>query len=170
MSIAQRLLPEFDSEMATTRRVLERIPTETFDFKPHDRSGTMQWLAGHVANVISWVGVVLEETELDLNPEGEQPEPPPPPTTTEELLAFFDTTVASGREALVGASDEALMVDWTLLSGGEELFTMSRVAVLRLFVMNHLIHHRGQLTVYLRLNEIPVPAVYGPSADEEAFG
>ena len=170
MSIAQRLLPEFDHEMATTRRVLERIPTGTFDFKPHERSGTMQWTAGHVANLMSWVPITLEGSELDLNPEGDQPDPPPPPATTEELVALFDTTVAAGREALAAASDETLMGDWTLLSGGEELFTMSRVAVLRLFVMNHLIHHRGQLTVYLRLNEIPVPAMYGPSADEESFG
>ena len=168
MSVAQMLLPEFDREMATTRRVLERVATATFGFKPHEKSGTMQWLAGHVALLPMWAVETMSKTELDLNPPGGSMDPPPAPANTGELLAMFDAQAAAARAAIAGGSDEDFMVDWTLLHGGEPVFTMPRVAVVRVFVMNHLIHHRGQLTVYLRLNDIPVPSVYGPSADEEA--
>ena len=169
MSVAQMLLPEFDREIATTRRLLERVATETFDFKPHPKSGTMQWLAGHVALLPMWAVETMAKTELDLNPSDGSMEPPPAPTTTEELLQMFDTQAAAARAAIAGGADEDFMVDWTLLNAGEPVFTMPRVAVIRVFVMNPLIHHRGQLSVYLRLNDIPVPSIYGPSADEEAF-
>lgn len=166
MAINQALLPEFDHEMTTTRTTLERIPDDRFDWKPHEKSMTMGGLATHVSNIPSWAVNAVTHDSLDVAPPGGEPFRIEPATTRAELLERFDASVAQARKAIAEASDEDLMQPWTLLAGGRTVFTLPRVAVLRSFVMNHLIHHRGQLSVYLRLNNLPVPSIYGPSADE----
>ena len=157
------LLPEFDHEMANTRKTLERLPEDKLDFTPHEKSWAMRQLAGHVAQLPGWVTVTLESTELDL----EQPFPQPTLDSRDDILATFDGAVKGARAVLEAASAEDLMVPWTLKMGDQVVFTMPRIGVLRSFVMNHVIHHRGQLTIYLRLTGAPLPALYGPSADEE---
>lgn len=166
MSLKDALLPEFDQETASTRRVLERIPEHGLSWKPHAKSMSFGNLAGHVAELPSWVVPTLTQESLDLNPPGGPAYKTPDFDTRQEILDLFDRNVAQARAALAQTSDEAFLVPWTLLSDGQAFFTMPRAAVMRGFVMNHLIHHRAQLTVYLRLNDIPVPSVYGPSADE----
>ena len=156
------LLPEFDHEMANTRRLLERLPEDHFDFKPHEKSFSLGDLASHVANVPTWTSLTFTTTELDLD----QPWEREVPKDTAALLAEFDANVADARKALEAVSAEELQVGWTLKSGDQVYFTQPRGAVFRSFVMNHLIHHRAQLTVYLRLLDVPVPGMYGPTADE----
>jgi len=169
MPMNQAFLAEFDREMTNTRKTLERVPENKFTWKPHPKSGEMIWLAGHVANIPSWVAMTFDREELDIAPVGQPPLKNEPPKNRGELLAGFDRNVVAGRAALEKAGDDQMMKPWTLLAGGNKIFTMPKAAVLRNFVMNHLIHHRAQLTVYLRLNDVPVPALYGPSADEESF-
>lgn len=169
MALSQTLLPEFDHEMANTRKTLERVPDDKFDWKPHEKSFSMGRLANHLAFLPTWTVASLNQTSIDINPVGEPPPRPPEAKTAKELLDMFDAAVSAAREAIAGASDETLFVPWTLMSGGKTVFTMPRIAVLRGFVMNHSIHHRAQLGVYLRLNDIPVPSIYGPSADEGSF-
>jgi uncharacterized damage-inducible protein DinB len=166
MAISEALLPEFDQEMANTRKTLERVPDGKFDWKPHDKSGTMGWLAGHLESIPEWMADIIEKDSMDMAPNGVPMKPPPPPKTRKELLELFDKHVAKARKALAGASDAHLMKKWSFLNNGQELFAMPRVACLRTWVFNHVVHHRAQLGVYLRLNNIPVPAIYGPSADE----
>jgi uncharacterized damage-inducible protein DinB len=165
MSIAQALLPEFDQEMGNTRRTLERVPNEKWEWRPHPKSSTMGWLAGHLSNIPTWVNHGIELDKLDIAPEG-KPLRGAPIASRERALEMFDRNVAAARAAIAAASDEHLGKGWTLISNGRPIFTLPRAAVLRSFVMNHMIHHRAQLGVYLRLNDIPVPATYGPSADE----
>jgi uncharacterized damage-inducible protein DinB len=169
MPMRDALLPEFDREMAGTRRVLERVPEDKLAWKPAEKSGSMAWLAGHVAQLPQWASMILSTSELDINPPGAEPPKTELPNSRQDLLDWFDKYSAEARQALAAASDQALMEPWTLLKAGERLFSMPKIAVLRSFVMNHVIHHRGQLTVYLRLNGAPLPALYGPSADEAAF-
>ena len=166
MTISQILLPEFDHEMANTRRALERVPTDRLEWSPHPKSMTLGRLAGHLARFGDWTAKTCELDELDMSPPGGPPYRERQYTSTAEILEAFDANVAAGRAALAAASDEVLRGKWSLLSGGNAMFTMSRAAVLRSFVLSHCIHHRGQLTVYLRLLDVPVPALYGPSADE----
>ncbi|HYG99687.1 MAG TPA: DinB family protein [Terriglobales bacterium] len=166
MSISASLLPEFDHEMANTRRTLERVPEAKFGWKPHQKSPNMSWLATHLTVIPFWATMTIEKDAIDVSGSG--------PFSKElqsrtELLDQFDRHVAAARQAIASATDEQLMAKWTLSAGGKQIFSMPRVAVLRSFVMNHLIHHRAQLTVYLRLNDVPVPALYGPSADETTF-
>jgi uncharacterized damage-inducible protein DinB len=170
MAMIDALLPEFEHEMANTRRVLERVPDDRLDWRPHPKSWTMGALATHLATLPSWTAETMNRTELDLAPVG-QPAPPSPvqAKTREELLARFDGHLNSARAALAGVSDAAMLENWTLLSGGKQILRLPRAAVLRSFVLSHTIHHRAQLGVYLRLNDIPVPAIYGPSADESGF-
>lgn len=165
MPIGQSMLPEFDHEMANTRKTLERIPEDKFDWKPHEKSFAMGALATHVSNLPSWTSVTIDLDEFDMAPGGEQIKTPEC-HTRQELLDKFDANVTKAREALATISDERIFQPWKLLASGNEILSMPRVAVLRSFVMNHLIHHRAQLGVYLRLNDIPVPSIYGPSADE----
>ena len=167
MAIHEALLLEFDQEMASTRKTLERVPQDRLDWSPHKKSGTMIWLAGHVANLLSWVALVITQDELDLAPDGKAPKPPATPTSVDELLATFDRHAADARAAIAATSDVELMKPWSLLQNGAAMMTIPKAAVLRSFVMSHLIHHRAQLGLYLRLNDIPVPAIYGPSADEK---
>ena len=165
MSIAQSLLPEFDQEMATTRKILAAVPEGKNDWRPHARSMTLARLAGHVAELPGWGTVTMQQTELDFMPVVATMQPGLF-TTREATLQTFDNNVKAARAALAGAQDADYMVPWTLKAGGRTIFTLPRIAVVRSFVMNHLIHHRAQLGVYLRLNDIPVPGAYGPSADE----
>jgi len=162
MSISATFLPEFDQEMANTRRVLERVPTDKLSWQPHVKSWPFIKLATHLATLPTWTTMTIHTSELDISQPFEQPKP----TSTAEILAVFDQTTAEARAALAGASDETLFQPWTLRNGEQTLFSMPKVAVLRGFVFNHIIHHRGQLTIYLRLNDIPLPGLYGPSADE----
>ena len=167
MTLNEALLPEFDQEMANTRKILGRVPMEKPGWKPHEKSMTLGRLAQHVAELPGWAVFTLEKDSLDIAPPGAPPyQPPPPPSSRQELVDMFDKNVSSARAAIAQASDEHLMQPWTLLLGGKTVFTLPRIAVLRTSVMNHSIHHRAQLGVYLRLNGVPLPALYGPSADE----
>ena len=163
MSISQSLLPEFDQEMAGTRRVLERVPAEKFSWGPHGKSMIFGRLAVHLAELPSWTTLTLNTSELDF---AATPYAPTEVETTQDLLNIFDKAASEARAALAGAGDEVFFQNWTLRNGDQTLFTLPKIAVLRSFVLNHMIHHRAQLTVYLRLNDIPVPSLYGPSADE----
>lgn len=167
MPINQMLLPEFDQEAANTRKTLERVPDDKWDWKPHTKSGTLGWLAGHVATLNDWTATTIKTEQLDFAPVNGPRYELPKTRNRKELLEAFDKCTAEARAAIAGVSDEALMKPWTLLMGGQVLFTMPRAAVLRSFCFNHTIHHRAQLTMYLRALDIPVPALYGPSADEQ---
>ena len=166
MSIGQALLPEFDQEMKNTRTTLERVPDDKWGWKPHEKSGTVGWLASHIGTVPGWLTITIQTTELDYAPVNGPAWEPPKITNRKELLAEFDKEVAEARAALAKVSDADLMVNWKLLAGGKEILTMPRLACIRSFVLNHMIHHRAQLGVYFRLLNIPVPALYGPTADE----
>ena len=168
MSIAESLLPEFDHEMATTRKVLERMPAEKADWKPHPKSFSLSALCLHLADLGTWAVKMLTSTELDINPPGGGSYARPAFESKEALLKSFDETAAAARAAIAKASDAEFMVGWTLKNAGEPVFTLPRVAVIRSWVMNHSVHHRAQLSVYLRLLDVPVPSIYGPSADEQS--
>ena len=169
MPIVQALLPEFDHEMANTRKTLERVPDGKFAWKPHEKSMPMGNLAIHLATLPGWTVQTLQQESLDLAPPGGEPFKLPEAKDTREVVAMFDKNVAEARQVLAEATDEQLMKPWSLLMGGKTIFTLPRAAVLRSFVMSHSIHHRAQLGVYLRLNDVPVPSIYGPSADEGGF-
>ncbi len=166
MSLTQSLLSEFDQEMANTRKTLERVPDEKFAWKPHEKSGSMGWLAGHLANIPGWAVDTIKHDSFDMSPGGKPFTPPPAPNSRKELLELFDKNVAAARAALAGTSDADMGKPWSFLNNGVTVFSMPRSVTLRTWVMNHNIHHRAQLGVYLRLNNIPVPSIYGPSADE----
>lgn len=162
MPIIDGMIQELNHEIATTRKLLERIPDEKFDWKPHEKSWNMGDLSSHIVNLLSWVEVTLTADEFDI-PENYTPWKA---ETRDELVAELDETLKKAHAAMKGFSDARLMETWTLKGGGQTFFSMPRLAVMRTFVLNHLVHHRGQLSVYLRLNDIPVPSIYGPSADE----
>lgn len=165
MPIIDAILPEFDHEMATTRLLLERVPAGKASWKPHAKSMDLGALCSHVADIPGWVKSTVEQESFDVAPVGGTPYVTPVFSGVAELLERFDRNVREARAAFAGKSDAALMVKWSLLSGGQEVFSMPRVGVIRTFLLNHLIHHRGQLTVYLRMCDVPLPSVYGPSAD-----
>lgn len=167
MRIADALLPEFDQEMENTRKCLERIPPDKFGYKPHPKSFDLGSLGAHIATVCDWGVVTMKNDTFDYAPAGAEPYRPPVAKDTAELLAMFDKGRKEFREALASTDNDAFMKPWSLLETGKTLFTMPRIAVVRAMIFNHLVHHRGQLTVYLRLNDLPVPAIYGPSADEK---
>ena len=169
MPIIDALTPEFEHEMANTRRVLERVPDDRLEWRPHPKSWTMGALATHVATIPSWTVETINRTELDVAPAGKPPERPAEAKSRQELVDRFEGHLAAARQALAGVSDAQLMQNWSLLAGGKTMFSLPRVAVLRSFVVSHIIHHRAQLGVYLRMNDVPVPAIYGPSADESPF-
>jgi uncharacterized damage-inducible protein DinB len=165
MPLNSLLMPEFDQEMANTRKVLVRVPEDRLTWKPHVKSMSLAELATHLASIPGWTTFTLESEFLDMGtPEASQA--PKTVSSLQELLALFDKGVTAARTALAAASDECLQAVWSLRTGEQTLFTMPRIAVLRTFILNHGIHHRGQLEVYLRLNDVPLPAIYGPSADE----
>jgi uncharacterized damage-inducible protein DinB len=165
MAIVDALLPEFDHEVATTRTLLERIPEDKLAWRPHPKSMSLGGLATHLANLASWGQVTLDESSIDLATAGVVKEA----VSRAEVLAVFDRNAAATRASLAGKTDAELMAPWALKRHGSTLFTMPKASVWRSFVMNHLIHHRGQLTVYLRLQDVPLPSIYGPSADEAGF-
>lgn len=167
MSYSAEILPEFDQEMASARKVLERIPDHKFAWRAHPKSNTLGWNANHLAEIPGWVEGTLTGTEWDFSPPGEPSYQTPSLTTTNEVLAFFDANVAQARAAIERVQDSEIDVPWTLLYQGEKVFTMPRKAVVRSFVISHMIHHRAIMTVYLRLNDIPVPGMYGPSGDAD---
>jgi uncharacterized damage-inducible protein DinB len=162
MSMVDALLPEFDHEMSVTRKLLERVPEGKSDWRPHVKSMSLGQLAQHVATLPQWGSITLNQQEFDL---GANPPNAPIPNRA-DLLATFDRVVAETRGALTGKTDAELLMPWALKKDGHTIFTMPKAAVWRSFVLSHLVHHRGQLSVYLRLNEVPVPSIYGPSADE----
>jgi uncharacterized damage-inducible protein DinB len=163
MKISDSLLPEFDHEMATTRKVLERVPDAQFGWTPHEKSMNMGKLACHVAGIPYFGSSVAKADSMDFA-KGEYEEIAA--ANNKELLAGFDKTAAAARSAIAGMSDEDMMKTWALQMNGQTLMSMPKVAVIRTVLMNHLIHHRGQLSVYLRMTNTPVPSIYGPSADE----
>ena len=165
MAIADALLPELDHEVAATRKLLERVPEGKFDWKPHPKSFSLGQLAAHVANLPHWGVMTIAQGEVDIDGAGPQTQP----ASTAALLASFDEQATAFRAALLGRTDAELTAPWSLKQKGKVIFSMPKVAVLRSFVMNHLIHHRGQLTVYLRQLDVPLPSIYGPSADETPF-
>jgi uncharacterized damage-inducible protein DinB len=164
MAIADSLLPEFDQEMAATRRVIERVPDDDPGWKPHPKSFSMAHLAQLLAWLPGWIGGTLTSTELDLGGG-----PGYTNESTETLLAVFDENVRSARAAIESARDSDFEVPWSLKMNGEVIFTLPRGAVVRQHI-SHLSHHRGQMTVYLRLRDVPVPSIYGPTADERWEG
>jgi uncharacterized damage-inducible protein DinB len=161
-NISQSILPEFDHEMANTRKSLERVPEGKLGFKPHPKSMTLGCLATHLATINHWTEAIVGTDSFDVS----TAPPTPECKTTAEALAAFDQNTAAARKVIAGATDGQLMKPWTLLANGQTIFTLPKVAVLRSFIMNHAIHHRAQLGVYLRLNDVAVPSIYGPSADE----
>jgi uncharacterized damage-inducible protein DinB len=164
MAIKDGLLTEFDHEVGTTRKLLERVPDDKgrLAWKPHARSMSLGGLATHISNLPVWSGTILNESSFDM---AAAPPNIEEKTARGEILAAFDENAKRAR-AWMDKSDAEYMGRWTLTRGGQEIFSLPRIAAFRSFVMNHIIHHRGQLSVYLRLNDIPVPAIYGPSADE----
>jgi uncharacterized damage-inducible protein DinB len=162
MPIKEALLTEYDHEIATTRRLLERLPDEKLDWKPHEKSMTLGGLATHLTNLPLWGNTILNEQFFDLaggppNSEARH--------SRAEILAAFDESSRRTR-SMMDKGDAEYKGLWTLKRGGHVMFTLPRAAAFKMFVMNHIIHHRGQLSVYLRLNDVPVPPIYGPTADE----
>jgi uncharacterized damage-inducible protein DinB len=166
MALSEALVAEFDQEMASTRRSLERVPEDKLEWQPHPKSMKMGRLAGHLAEIPSWAGMAIDKDSFDLQPPGAPPHKPFLPSSRQEALDLFDKNVAAARKALSGATDEQLFQSWSLLMTEKPIFTMPRMGVVRGMVLSHTIHHRAQLGVYLRLNDVPVPSIYGPSADE----
>ena len=169
MPFKDTILSEFDMEMDNTRRTLERVPDDKFSWQPHKKSGTLGWMAGHIANLPFWAVMTMKQDSLNLAPASGPAPAMAKPANRKEVLELFDKNRAEARAALAGGSDAAYAKPWALLMGEKELFREPRASVLRRMVLNHMIHHRGQLTMYLRLLDVPVPGLYGPSADEQKF-
>ena len=167
MSKAQVMLEQFEQEAAGTRKALERVPFDKADWAPHEKSMTLGRLAGHIAEMGAWGASILTSDEFDMAPADGEPYKSPVHESTDDILATFDQGVSAVEAALPGVTDEAWAEHWSLKSGGEELLGGPRGALFGNLVINHVIHHRGQLTVYLRLCDVPVPGMYGPSADEK---
>lgn len=166
MPLNESLIAELQMEAANTRKMIERVPDKSFDWKPHDKSMTLGRLAYHVCENPQWVSVTVDKDEIDFAANDYVPKEA---KTTEELLKVFDDSLAEAVKCLKNASDEKLSGNWTMRNGEQVYFTMPKLAVLRSFVLNHIIHHRGQLSVYLRMLDVPLPQIYGPTADETAF-
>jgi uncharacterized damage-inducible protein DinB len=163
MTISQMLLPEFDQEMANTRKLLANLPEDKLDYQPHAKSVKLGRLAGHVAEMPGWIATTATSDKLEIPPDWK----PTVATSKAQLLSMFDNNVAKGREGLVSMSDAEFGKNWSLIFGGHVAFTMPKFNVVRNVVLNHIIHHRAQLGVYYRLNDVPVPGMYGPSADDK---
>lgn len=165
MSYADEILPEFDHEMANTRRVLELVPDDKLEWRAHPDLNTIGWNAQHLAQIPGWVEGTLTKPSWDIGlPEGEAP--PALLTSRDEILKLFDANVATARQAFRNVKDDELDVPWSLLYNGQTLFTLPRRTVIRTYVLNHIVHHRAHLLVYLHLNNIAVPQMYWPSGDQ----
>ncbi|HWJ22789.1 MAG TPA: DinB family protein [Gemmatimonadaceae bacterium] len=162
--IANTLLPEFDQEMATTRRLLERVPDAEAAWKPHPKSTNLGDLAQHIATLAGFGAMIINQPELDAAAGGGLK--PPRFVSAKALLETFDENVRKSRAAIAGVADADLGAKWTFRNGDHVIFSLPRAAVLRTLLVNHMIHHRGQLSVYLRLRDVPLPSIYGPTADE----
>ncbi len=167
MSFAQMTLPEFEHEMGTTRKMLERVPEDKLDWKAHAKSNTIGWNACHLAEIPGWAANILTEGFFDMNPSGKAPYKTPDLRSRAAILAMFDANVAEARKAIAGMKDSALMEAWQLRDNGAMVLEMPRVVAFRTWVISHMIHHRAILSVYYRLTGVPVPAIYGPSGDEQ---
>ena len=165
MPFSQTLLPEFDEEMKNTRKLLECVPDATLDYQPHPKSMTLGRLATHVAELPSWTAFTIDQDVLDMQPEFK----PPLAQSRKELLEIFDKGVAEARGKIDGASDEHWRQTWTFKIAGQTMMSMPRSSVMRSVIMNHLIHHRAQLGVFLRLKDVAIPGMYGRSADEPSM-
>lgn len=166
MTLGQMIAAELQQEARSTRKMLERLPNDKLAWQPHDKSMTLGRLAGHVVEMLMWTDASLKQDELDFAASDYKPKEY---AESSELVADFDRNTASAVETLNSTSDETMMQNWRLRRGEQILFEMPKAAVMRTMVMNHIIHHRGQLSVYMRLLDIPVPSIYGPSADEQIF-
>jgi len=164
MKLIDSLTTEFDHEAQTTRKHLERLPEDKLDWRPHQKSFTAVALASHITEMVGWAEAILNQDELDFDPATYKPYHA---TSVADLLKTFDDNVAKGKQALTGATDETLSQPWSFKIKGQVRFERPRAAVLRDVAFSHIIHHRGQLSVYLRLLNVPVPGSYGPSADEQ---
>lgn len=160
------LFADLENEWNLTRKVLERLPEKDFAWKPHERSMSLGQLAAHVANIVYWQEMTLSQDGIDL---AKLPPDRHIPATTAELVSIFDKNVAAARAAFATATDASLEETWTLRMGDKVFFALPRRAVFRTMCLSHLIHHRAQLLIYMRMLGVPVPAVYGPSADEPGF-
>lgn len=160
--ISESLLPEFDHEMGTTRKYMDRLPEAHASFRPHDKSMYLAQLASHIAEMVGWVAPTLTTDELDIT--GFQPKVA---NTRQELLQIFDANVVAARAAIEQMEARDWSKPWALKMGGHTAFSMPKIGVVRSMILNHIIHHRGQLSVYYRAVGVPVPSTYGPSADEK---
>jgi uncharacterized damage-inducible protein DinB len=168
-TLTQALLQEFEMEMPNTRKTLERVP-ENFDWAPHTKSMSMGRLAQHLAEIPDWAVKAISLDELDLAPVGAPPAERPVARSRAQVMEIFDKNVAAAKAAIAGTNDDHLMKSWSLKMGGKTILSLPRMAVLRNFVLNHNVHHRAQMGVYLRMNDVSVPSIYGPSADEGSLG
>lgn len=166
LSIGQMIAAELKQEAAATRKMLERVPNDKFSWQPHEKSMTLIRLAGHIVEMVTWTDATLKQDELDFATAGYKPKEY---TESAELVTDFDKNISDAVETLNSTSNDVMMQNWRLRNGDQIYFELPKAAVLRTMVMNHIIHHRGQLAVYLRLLDIPVPSIYGPSADEQIF-
>lgn len=162
MPINELLIREFDKEMSNTRKTLERVPADKWDWKPDEKSGSLGWMAGHIANLNAFTAVVINTPELEVAGRNF-----PRVEKHADLLDAFEKLGEEARAALASVTDEQLQQIWTLKRNGNVIFSMPRYDMLRTMCFNHIVHHRGQLTMYLRQLEVPVPGLYGPSADEK---
>ena len=170
MSIQEALLPKFDQETQKTRTLLEVVPEDKFAWSPHEKSMTLGRLASHLPALLGWSEAVLNQDEFDVAPvDSDEPQSPTTFETKAEILEAFDKNASKTHDLIASKTDAEMMAPWSLKSGGKELFTAPKVGVAEVFLLHHLIHHRGQLSVYLRLCDVPVPQTYGPTADYPDF-
>lgn len=166
MSLADSLLPQFDQEVATTRKMLERVPGDRLDWSPHEKSMTLGRLASHLAEGPGWAGALLTQDSFDVEPPEGTGYEPADCGTVSEILALLDESVAQCRDIVAATDDETFLSPWSLLRAGETVFSAPKIGVFQQMVVHHMVHHRGQLSVYLRLLDVPLPQTYGPTADE----
>lgn len=164
MPLIDALLPEFDREMGLTRKVLDRVPDGQFDWRPHPTSVTIGRLAEHLAEMPLWATTTMAQGGIDIMTP--RPADYQSPATRAAVLAMFDANLKVARTHLVNKTDGEFDAPWKLIAGGKEVFTMPKASVMRAFVLNHMVHHRGQMTVCLRMLGVPIPSIYGPSGDE----